>query len=535
MILKKPYAFLIKYFKLINFVICTLATYIIYKTYNIITFFNEYILNNYTGNYYPEFYNSYISPFTYLILIIILFCIIGIYLLFIYKKKPTKIYITSIIYYIAFFIFLIFIKNIMITLENSLITAESARIYRDLSILFFLPQIYLTIMYLFRGLGLNIKKFNFDQDLKDLQIEEQDNEEVEITLKNNNVKLKRNIKRFFREFKYYIKENKFIFSIIFLILISLTGYLIYKSFPEIIDKQFIQGDTFIIDNLNYKIEDSIITNLNYKGDKINENKYYLVVKLSIENNTNANIAIDYNNFRLELNNNYLYPLLDKGQNFIDYAKDNYSKEIKANTSGIYSIIYEIKETELRKSYEIKISNGSTILDDLIVGRHNFIKISPIVINKVNTEIIINQNEEINFSNSNLGNTKITLSNSEITNKYVYDYESCVNDKCNTYKDIINVNYNSNNKTLIIMDYKHEFDYNAPFFTHSTTFNTLISTFMKIKYKNDNNEFVYEKIENVTPNKIKDKIAIETTNKINNSNEVYLAFIIRNKEYLIKIK
>jgi len=535
MILKKPYAFLIKYFKLINFVVFILAIYIAYKTYNIISFFNEYITNNYTGNYYPDFYKSYVSPFTYLILITMLLCIIGIYLLFIYKKKPTKVYITSIIYYISFFVFLFFIKNIMITLENSLITAETARIYRDLSILFFFPQIYLIIMYLLRGLGLNIKKFNFDQDLKNLKIEEQDNEEVEITLKNNNVKLIRNIKRFFREFKYYVKENKFIFSIIFIILIVLSGYLIYNSFPEIIDKEYIQGETFVINNLNYKIEDSIITNLNYNGDVIKDNKYYLVVRLSVENKSNASIPIDYNNFRLEINDNYSYPLLDKGQNFIDYAKDNYSKEIKANTSGIYSIIYEIKEKELRKSYEIKIANGSTISDNLIVGRHNYIKISPIVINKVNTEITVNQNEEINFSNSNLGNTKITLSNAEITNKYVYDYESCVNNICNTYKDIININNNSNNKTLIIMDYKYEFDYDVPFFTHSTTFNTLISTFMKLKYKNDENKFVYEKIENVTPTKLKKKIAIETTNKINNSSEVYLSFVIRNKEYLISLK
>ena len=40
MVFKKPYAFLIKYFKLINFILSTLAIYIAYRTYNIISFFN---------------------------------------------------------------------------------------------------------------------------------------------------------------------------------------------------------------------------------------------------------------------------------------------------------------------------------------------------------------------------------------------------------------------------------------------------------------------------------------------------------------
>ena len=41
MIFKKPYAFLIKYFKLINLIISLLVMYITYRTYNIISFFSS--------------------------------------------------------------------------------------------------------------------------------------------------------------------------------------------------------------------------------------------------------------------------------------------------------------------------------------------------------------------------------------------------------------------------------------------------------------------------------------------------------------
>lgn len=535
MILKKPYAFLIKYFKLINFIICGLSIYISYKSYNIISFFNEYINNNYTGNYYEGFFNNYISPFTILFLILIIVSTIVIIFLFIYKKKPIKAYVTSVIYYVILFIFIMIIKNVMITLEETLITAEASRIYRDFSIILFIPQIFLILMYLFRGFGINIKKFNFDEDLKQLKIEAEDNEEIELTLKGDNVKLKRNINRFIREFKYYVKENKFVVSIIALILLVILAITIFNAMPEIIDQKYNQGDIFSINNLTYNIEDSIITNLDYNGNIISKDKYYLVVKLNIVNNTNYNSIIDYNIFRLKINDTYIYPLLDKVKFFIDYAKDDYKKEIKPNNKTLIPLIYEITESDLRKSYEIKISNGNTFIDNIFVGKHNYITITPVVMNKVNTEFILKENEEVNFSNSNLGNTKITLSNFIITDKYLYDYESCINDVCNTYKDIISVDYRTNNATLIVMDYKSELDYSMPFYTHTSNINSIVSSFMKVKYKDDNNKLVYANVKDFTSQKLKNKLVVETTNKINDSSEVYISFIVRNKEYLVKVK
>lgn len=536
MILKKPYAFLIKYFKLINILICGLAIYIAYNSYSIYSFFSEYINNNYSGNYYESFYTSYISPFTYLVFILIILGILVVNLLLIYKKKPTKFYIFSFIYYTIILIFLSFIKNIMITLETSVITAETARIYRDLSLIFFVPQIYIVIMYLFRGFGVNLKKFNFEKDLKELEINEEDNEEVEITLNRDNIKIKRNIKRYFREFKYYIKENKFIFIIICLIFMFIAGVFIYNLIPKKIDKEYIQGDSFVINNLNYKIEDSIITNIDYKGDRIKKDKYYLVIKIKIDNNTDRSIAIDYNSFRLEIDSKSIYPLLDKSKHFIDYAKDNYTKEINKKSSELYAIIYEIDAQDLnKKTYEIKIPNGRVFNDNIELARYNYIKITPAIINKVVTEKKINQSEEIIFSNSNLGNTKITLSNPVIAKEYIYQYKSCIKDICNNYKDIITIDYTYNTTTLIVLDYKYEFDYEVPFYNHSTKFNNLINSFMKIKYKDENDKDVYATIKNITPNKLDGKIVIETTNKIEKSNDINISFVIRNKEYLVKIK
>ena len=46
MVLRRPYAFLIKYFKLIHIILFILFAYITFKANNIVTFFKDYILYN---------------------------------------------------------------------------------------------------------------------------------------------------------------------------------------------------------------------------------------------------------------------------------------------------------------------------------------------------------------------------------------------------------------------------------------------------------------------------------------------------------
>ncbi|MBE6157038.1 MAG: DUF4352 domain-containing protein [Firmicutes bacterium] len=534
MIFKKPYAFLIKYFKLINLILAMLSVYIAYRTYNIITFFNEYISHDYSGNYYVGFSNTYISPFVYLIIILIILGILVICALFIYKKKPIKAYLSSLIYYIVFLILLNIFKNLMITLENDVITAEAARIYRDLSLISIVPQAFFILLFLMRGFGLNLGKFNFAADLKELEISEQDSEEVEINFKKDDLKVKRTLRRFIREFGYYIKENKFIFLIICLSLLIAIFFITYKALPKIIDQEYKQGEIFSIGDLTYKIEDSIITNLNYNGDTLGENTYYIVARLYIENNSNEDINIDYNSFRLIINDKSFYPSIDKGTNFIDYAVNYYGNTIKSKSKRLYSLVYKISDKDVLESYQIKIDNGTIVQNNMIKSKYNYITITPILINKVSLEKTISIGEELSFVTSNLGNTTLTLSNPVITEKYIYDYEYCSNNICNTYKDLININYTKNEKTLIILDYSYNIDKETPYYEHSSTVNEFAKSFIKIKYI-DNGEIKYDSINNVTPANLKNKLVLESTNKIKNSQELYLSITIRNKEYLINLK
>lgn len=535
MILKKPYAFLIKHFRLINLIITLLVAFITYKSYQILNFFRAYVSNNYTGTFYEGYYHDYISPIVFLVLILIILSIAIICWLLIYKMKKFKFYATSLVYFIIVLMYFIIMRNIMIGLTTELISAEVARICRDVATIAIVTEIFFSVMFLLRFFGFNLGKYNFKEDLQELAISEQDNEEVEITLNKDATKLKRNIRRFRREFLYYIKENKFIFIIICVVLTGVISYLIYKSLPEVVNNEYKQGDTFNMNNLALRVEDSIITNLDYQGNIIAKDKYYLVVKLYIENIGEETAKLDYNGFRLELGKeNYAYPDKTKGGNFIDYAKDIYLSNLTSKTNNTYALIYELNDNNIKKNYRLKINNGISYTKNNNVGSFNYVSITPVIIDKINLEGTYKENDQILFQNSNLQNTTLITNNYIITNKYIYEYQGCSKESCQTYKDMVTLGYNSTNKLLLVVDYEYKVDETIPFFSKKQDFNKFIETFMKIKYIKGGKEY-YDKIKNVTPKNMQNKFVLEVSQSSLDATKVYLAIIIRNKEYLIEIK
>ena len=104
MILRKPYAFLIKNFKIIHLFISILMGYLLYKSYNIVTFFSESVTNNYTAIVSGQVAGLYINYFMYGAIILVLASLVAIYYLLSHKDKPRKFYMWSILYYILLFI-----------------------------------------------------------------------------------------------------------------------------------------------------------------------------------------------------------------------------------------------------------------------------------------------------------------------------------------------------------------------------------------------------------------------------------------------
>ena len=122
------------------------------------------------------------------------------------KKKPIKLYIFSIIYYVILIISMLFIYNVINTLYEATLTQKLSRFYRDIFFILNLPHYYFLVMYIIRGIGFDIKKFNFSKDLQELEINAEDNEEFEFVLGTEGYLVKRKIHRIYREIIYYYKE-----------------------------------------------------------------------------------------------------------------------------------------------------------------------------------------------------------------------------------------------------------------------------------------------------------------------------------------
>ena len=198
MILKKPYAFLIKNFKKIHLILAITMAYMAYKTYTIYGFFKDSAANNYYASLGYDQRNLYVNFFVILLIIIIIGALAAILYLLNYKKKPRKFYIYSIGFYVLLLIYYGILKGVFSSLLTETIEMQSIRAYQDISFITIIPQAILVIYCLITAAGVTLKKFNFAADLKELEITSSDNEEVEVNINLEGYKTKRNVRKTIR-------------------------------------------------------------------------------------------------------------------------------------------------------------------------------------------------------------------------------------------------------------------------------------------------------------------------------------------------
>jgi len=450
-----------------------------------------------------------------------------------YKKKPNNFYLIAFGYYLLIFVLVCVSSQLLNSLEAALWTAKAARTYRDISLVIHIPQYIFILILATRSLGFNIKQFNFQDDVKELELADEDSEEIEINIGFEKYKTKRWLRRSVREFRYYFLENKFIIICLGVILVVLSVYFGFTNFEKK-TYNYKQGDTFIFNSLNFKIEDSIITNLNYAGEVLNNKKYYLLLKVTITNNTMQDIKFNYSKILLYSHDSHYTPTLDVGSNFVDYAIPFIGESIKAKTSKTYLIPYTIPKEEIKDNFRINIYTGYSLKEKIFHPKSINIELSPIQISNVaivsNTDI----NNPIEFSNTYLDKTILNIKNIQITNKYEYDYESCTKNECRKFKDFITADFAlSARRTLMVMDYDFMLDNQTPYYNKNQTIYTFAEDFFKVRYIYNDSVYVTS-IKNVTPKKLKNKLILETTADIAHASKVELIVTIRNKSFIINL-
>lgn len=529
MVFKKPYAFLIKNFKKIHLVLSALLIFLAINLYKVVKFFGDYASSGYY-NTVSNIAGTHINIFMYLAVILILTISVFIYFLMNNKKKSTKYYIALIVYYIIVFILMTIAYSILAGLEKATADVQMARIYRDISFLLSLPQYFFIIYTLMRGFGFNLQKFNFQLDLKEMEIEAADNEEIELTVGVPTYKAKRYFRRSLREFRYYIMENTFIFICIITILGIILATSLFMHF-NVYNKVYKENKVFTYKNFNLKVNESYITNKDFRGNIILKDKYYLVLNVNVFNKATIASSIKLSDFRIKINNENVYPTKNKMEYFTDLGMPYKEDKIKGNSTSDYLLIYELTNNQIRNNYHIKILDSIDYSVGDLNTKYKEVKIVPKNLNELDKTKSFKMNEKVSLKDSLLKDSEIVITNYEIKNTYKYNYDFCINNECKLSTDIITPDYTKeSNSTLLVLDYKLNLDKDSFYYKSNKKNNLFFTHFAKIKADNK----VYN-VRNLTPEKLFDKIVLQVNSSIKSANSIDLLITIRNHEYSINLK
>ena len=194
MIIRKPYAFLIKHFKKIHILLLVLSAFIYYKSLQLSSFISEFMqLETYDSYYEPI--TNYVSFLPILTMILISAGSIVLILLLHHKKKPWKLYILPAFEYI-FMMIVFFSAKSFFDRYNGIIDSAGIRAVRDFLFIATVLQYPSMLLFLIRMIGVDLKKFNFQSDEEFLELNSEDREEFEINIEFDKDSIKRGTKNY---------------------------------------------------------------------------------------------------------------------------------------------------------------------------------------------------------------------------------------------------------------------------------------------------------------------------------------------------
>ena len=498
MILRKPYAILIKYFKLIHIIMFIFFSYFVFAIRKIYLFFSEYIkTSNFT--YFENMSKSYVPGILFFFAVIILALSIGIFLLMHKKEKPVLFYRVMIgysIFLIAIFIYyIVFFKS----LESTIYEPLRIVVNRDISLFAYITNFFFVAVTFIRGFGFDIKKFSFDKDKKELHLEESDSEEYELNVLVEKDDIKSFLNKNRREFSYYVKENKLILSIIgILILVSVVLYVYFNFF--VINKIYVEGENIHGNNIIYRVNSSVITNTDKYGNEINSKSNYLIINMNIINSA-ATGHLDNEALRVNVDGEFYYPSVATCDLFSDLGNCYKNQEIKVNTDNNFIVIYKINK-EYKTIYLEILKNGK---EDY---QYSKVKLNCKEYEVDETEYNINDEFKILEYN-----TKII--NFSVSDRAEYQYESCIDSKCSAYTRIVSPNVGEAVLTL-------EFD------NLDKISDDFLDSAIGLKYNN----IVYTGKDIKLLAKYKNKVYYSVPSFVKNVNNCYLTITMRDSRYNI---
>ena len=489
MILRKPYAFLIKHFMLIHIILSGIMIYITMRFSNALTFIKEYISNTAA----LSIADTYINLGMYVALFLVLGISFAIFWLMKYKNKPKLLYIINMLFYLIMLILTIILGSTFGNINNVIIDSKTIRLLRDTVNISILIQYGFIAVMIIRTLGFDIKKFNFKSDIQEIAVDNGDDEEFELNIGLDTNSIFRTIRRHLTELKYYYVDNKQAILVILAVIVFIG---IIKIAPNYIggNKTYSENQMMQTYNFQMKITNSYMTKLKYDGTDVSiGDKTYVIIKFDILGYVKKR-KIDMNRTFLKVGKEKYSPTLKQYNYFTDIGYGYQKQDLSVENTKSYLLVFLVDDKVIKKSKTF-IYTDEDIKDKKI-------KIKPIdldVKNEINTAKV---GDQLNYKNTIIGDGFFRIDSVEYNDHYNYTY----------------ANYN---KRLIKLELESKFeDYNLYEF---------INKFVTLKYTKDKKDYSVA-FTNKTDRNATTTAYLEVSKEIEQEKSLYLEIRIRNNVY-----
>jgi len=403
--------------------------YLLLNFKDVSTFFKDFVAAGYKTAE-TNFADQYITTLSFVVIVLMVVNNGFLYITFLTKKKNGLYYLIATIIYIVLLLLNLFFHTSMNTITKMDYTFVN--FVRDMSNLALLPQIALIIITAIRAIGFNIKTFSFEKNY-DLQVDE-DEEEIEIKIGSDKHVAKKNLVHLIRELKYYMLENKFVFTVIGVVIgIGLLLTIIYNF--RVTNRVYNYNQAVSADNFDIALKESYITNVDYKGAIISKDKYYLAIKLRLKNRV-EDTTIDKSVFRIVLGDTIFYPLYDRSSRFVDIGKPYEGQIVRFEEEEDFVFVYELTEKQVKGTYKLRILNSLKEVDGELKKGYKTINVKPKNIVKKNNLGEIDIGTTVKLKDTTLGNSTYRLVKAEVSDHFKYKKRDCDSSRCYEYDQVL---------------------------------------------------------------------------------------------------
>lgn len=521
MILKKPYAFFIKHFKLLNVLLTALEVYAIYKLSFLVHYFFEY--SSYPqGSVGQNLVEELLPTIIYIIHIIIAIFTFIMILVLSTKKKPRKLYYFILISNIFTMIVLMISKHFLGIMQLQIIENRTAFAVRDFLTIAIITQFFIAILTGMRSLGFDIKKFQFGQDLQKLDISEEDSEEFIVQIDVDSNELKRSINKNKRYLKYFIQENKM--HIVLFLVLSIAGVVAFFYFNSGIyfgTKKV--NEMVTLDNFNFSVGDTYLTTKDSNGQEFIKDNVIAIIPIKIKTISEKE-KLETARFALVLGDKRFYHDITYKDKISDFGTIYNSQVIAPNEFTNYLLAFTVPKGLASKNAYLEYYSTDE-------------KTAKFKVNKINVDLDTETSEksigeELKLNDVIVKNGTLIIDEIDIKEKFklnfsfkIYDYEF------DSYEYVTPNYFNNYDKTLLKIKGRLTSDENVDLYTLIDNYGRLIYS-LNGETKTQNIEF-----KRVEPQKTKQDgiYYIEILKEIENAEHISFVFKVRGKTYIYKLK